>query len=142
MATYLTYAPVNDGKVNERMNNPSNGCMIAPGAVGLSHANLDELVEEAIADANGAGEQLLGRCSMIEENLTLPFETKVLASNVTVADIGRTDWGSLPSALSAHRQSIVICELPLPVPARPGSERIASRTRSADRRVPLSATAG
>jgi hypothetical protein len=37
----------------------------------LSQADLDELVEEAIADAYGEDEQLAGFYTMIEENLVL-----------------------------------------------------------------------
>lgn len=44
----------------------------------LTRADLGELVEEAIVDAYGEEEQLTGLYTMIEDNLALPFTTRVL----------------------------------------------------------------
>src|SRR6266566_4494761 len=97
-------------------------------AVGeLRQADLDELVEEAIVDAYGEGEQLAGCYTMIEENLALPFTARVLGVEVTVAGIDLTDCGIAAICVrGTHRQPIPILDLPLPAPPPPGSEWIAA----------------
>jgi len=91
----------------------------------LSQADLDELVEEAIVDAYGEDEQLTGLYTMIEENLAVPFTTRVLGVEVTVEGVDLTDCGiAAICARGTHRQSIAILDLPLPVPPPPGSEWI------------------
>lgn len=101
----------------------------------LSQADLDELVEEAIVDAYGEDEQLTGFYTMIEENLALPFTTRVLAAEVTVAGIDITDIGIVAICVRrTHRQSIPILDLPLPAPPPPGSEWIAAYRHWAGRR--------
>ncbi len=93
----------------------------------LSQADLDELVEEAIVDAYGEDEQLAGCYTMIEENLALPFTTRVLGVEVTVAGIDLTDCGIAAICVrGTHRQPISILDLPLPAPPPPGSEWIAA----------------
>ena len=95
-------------------------------AVGeLSQADLDELVEAAIVDAYGEDEQLVGFYTMIEENLALPFTTRVLGVEVTVESIDLTDCGIAAICVRGmHRQPVAILELPLPAPPPPGSEWI------------------
>jgi hypothetical protein len=44
----------------------------------LSEEELDDLVEQAIVDAYGDDEQLTAFCTLIEDNLALPFTTIVL----------------------------------------------------------------
>jgi hypothetical protein len=101
----------------------------------LSQADLDELVEEAIVDAYGEEEQLAGFYTMFEENLALPFTTMVLGVEVTVEGIDLTDCGIAAVCVrGAHRQSIAICDLPLPAPPPPGSEWISAYGRWAARR--------
>src|SRR5258708_23520741 len=93
----------------------------------LSKADLDELVEEAIVDAYGEDEQLTGFYTMIEENLALPFTTRALSVEATVAGIHPPDYGIFPLSLrETHRQSIPILDLPLAAPAPPGSAGIAA----------------
>ena len=101
----------------------------------LSRADLDELVEEAIVDAYGEDEQLVGFYTMIEENLVLPFTTMVLGVEVTVEGIDLTDFGiSAVCVRGIHRQSIAILDLPLPVPSPSGSEWIRAYGHWAGRR--------
>jgi hypothetical protein len=50
----------------------------------LTRADLSGLVEEAIVDAYGDDEQLTGFYTITEDNLALPFTTKVLGAEVTV----------------------------------------------------------
>jgi hypothetical protein len=100
----------------------------------LSQADLDGLVEEAIVDAYGEDEQLASFYTMIEENLTLPFTTRVLGVEVTVEGIDLTD-GEIAAVCvrGTHRQSIGILELPLPESGPPGAEWIAAYGRWAGR---------
>jgi Calcium binding len=101
----------------------------------LSEADLDELVEEAIVDAYGEDEQLAGFYTVLEENLTLPFTTRVLGVEVTVEDIDLTDCGITAICVrGTHRQPITILDLPLPAPPPPGSEWITAYGRWAARR--------
>jgi Calcium binding len=101
----------------------------------LSQADLDELVEEAIADAYGEDEQLAGFYTMIEENLVLPFTTMVLGVEVTVESIDITDRGIAAVCVrGVHRQSIAILDLPLRAPSPPGSEWIRAYGHWAGRR--------
>jgi hypothetical protein len=101
----------------------------------LSQADLDELVEEAIADAYGEDEQLAGFYTMIEENLVLPFTTIVLGVEVTVEGIDLTDRGiAAVCARGVHRQSIAILDLPLRAPSPRGSEWIRAYGHWAGRR--------
>jgi hypothetical protein len=93
----------------------------------LSQADLDELVTEAIVDAYDRDEQLAGFYNMFEENLGLPFTTRVLGVEVTVAGIDLTDCGIVAICVrGTHRQAIPIPDLPLPDPPPPGSEWIAA----------------
>jgi hypothetical protein len=86
-------------------------------------------------DAYGEDEQLAGFCTMIEENLTLPFTTRVLGVEVTVEGIDLTDCGIAAICFrGAHRQSIAILELPLPTLPPPGSEWITAYGHWAGRR--------
>jgi hypothetical protein len=57
----------------------------------LSKERLTEMIEEATVDAYGESEQATGWFTMIENNLALPFETKVLGTSVTAARVLLTD---------------------------------------------------
>jgi hypothetical protein len=93
----------------------------------LSEAELDELVGQAVVDAYGDDEQLTGIYTMIEGNLALPFTTMVLGLEATVEGVDLTDGGIVAiCARGGHRQAIPILDIPLPVPAPPGSEWIAA----------------
>jgi hypothetical protein len=48
------------------------------------------MIAEATVDAQDVDEQLMGFHAMIEDHLTVPFETTVLAVAVTVKDIRLT----------------------------------------------------
>lgn len=56
----------------------------------LSNVKLDEMIEEAIVDAYGDSEQLVAFYTMLEDNLTVPFETVMLGVEVTVERIDMT----------------------------------------------------
>ena len=89
---------------------------------------LDELIEEAIVDCYDETEQMVGLFTMIEDNLELPFQTRVLGLEVTVVSVEQSDDGS-PVAVCRHgreTQRISLLDLPLPSPPPKGAEWIAA----------------
>ena len=92
----------------------------------LSKARLDELVEEALVDAYGESEEVTGFYTMMENDLRLPFETKVLGMSVMVERIEITDDEQLVAVCRRDktRQRISLAELPLPVARPEGAEWI------------------
>jgi hypothetical protein len=93
----------------------------------LSDAELDELIDEATMDAYGEDEQLAGFAVMIGDNLTVPFETRVLGVTVTVKKVDQTESGIVAICVRGkHRQAIPILDLPLPDPPPQGAEWIAA----------------
>ena len=97
---------------------------------------LDRLIGEAIVDAYGESEQLVGLYTMIENNLALPFETMVLGVTVTVVRIDLTPRDEIVAVCrrAGVRQTVPILDLPLP-PRRPaGAEWIDAYRRWANGR--------
>lgn len=93
----------------------------------LSEEELDDLVAQAIVDAYGDDEQLTAFYTLIEENLALPFATTVLGVEADVTAVDLTDSGIVAVCVrGAHRQAVPVLDLPLPVPAPVGAERIAA----------------
>jgi hypothetical protein len=92
----------------------------------LSKARLDELVEEALADAYGESEQAAGFYTMLENDLRLPFETEMLGVTVTVESIDITEDDQLAAVCrrGKDRQRISLADLPLPSTLPEGSEWI------------------
>lgn len=97
-----------------------------PAQKSLSKARLEELVTEAIVDAYGESEQVLGVFTMIEDYLALPFTTEVLDVEVTVVKVDLTERDDIVAICKRgkKRQSIPILDLPLPTPPPDGWERI------------------
>jgi hypothetical protein len=94
--------------------------------VGLNHARLDALVEEATVDCYDDDEQVTGLSTMIADNLSMPFPTRVLGVDVTVTDLelrGRYDIVAI-CRRDEHAQAISLLELPLPTPPPDGSHWI------------------
>ena len=94
----------------------------------LSRAQLDALVEEATVDAYNADEQVTGLFTLLEDNLRVPFETRLLGVAVTVERVDLTVGGQIVAVCSRDgaRQAIGILELPLPTPPPAGAEWIAA----------------
>ena len=92
----------------------------------LSKARLDELVEEALVDANGESEQVTGFFTMMENDLRLPFETEILDVTVIVEKIDITEDDQLVAVCRRDKikQRISLSELPLPTPPPEGAEWI------------------
>lgn len=99
-----------------------------PKALQLRKARLDELIEEALVDANGESEQATGFYTMLENDLRLPFETQILGVSATVESIDITEDDQLVAVCRAgnKRQRISLSELPLPSPPPAGAEWIAA----------------
>jgi hypothetical protein len=92
---------------------------------------LDKLIEEATVDCYDVEEQAGGFCTMIEENLALPFTTRVLGVDVSVVAVDMDDVGA-PKVVcqnGGERQRIGLTDLPLPSPLPSGAEWIAAYRR-------------
>ena len=81
---------------------------------------------EAIVDAYGESEQLVGLYTMIEDHLAVPFETTLLGIPVTVKAVDITERDEIVAICTRGRlrQAIPILDLVLPSPAPPGAEWI------------------
>jgi Calcium binding len=92
----------------------------------LSKARLDGLIEEALVDAYGESEQVTGFYTMMENDLPLPFETKVLGVTAIVEAIDITEDDQLVAVCrnGKARQRVLLSELPLPSPLPKGAEWI------------------
>lgn len=97
----------------------------------LSPRRLDQLIEEATADCYDTMEQASGFLAMIEENLALPFATRVLGVEASVVAIVMDDDGGLDAVCEreGERQRIDLGKLPLPSPPPSGAEWIAAYRR-------------
>ncbi|MGE3296278.1 MAG: calcium-binding protein [Porticoccaceae bacterium] len=93
--------------------------------------HLDELIEEATTDAYNESEQAGGFFAMIEENLSLPFTTRVLGQDVTVARIDITGRDQIVAICMREKstQAIPILDLPIPDPPPEGKEWIEAYRR-------------
>jgi hypothetical protein len=93
---------------------------------GLSKERLNELVEEAVVDAHDESEAAMGFHTMLENDLSLPFETEMLGVTVTVEDIDITEDDQLVAVCrkGKNRQRISLAELPLPATLPAGAEWI------------------
>jgi hypothetical protein len=92
----------------------------------LSEDRLTAMIEEATVDCYNESEQLTGWFTMIEENLEVPFESRVLGVQVTVEriDQDRDDRIVAICRRGGEPQAVPILNLPLPSLPPRGSERI------------------
>jgi hypothetical protein len=99
-----------------------------PKQLQLSKSRLDDLIDDALTDANGESEQVTGFYTMLENDLHLPFETQILGVTATVESIDITEDDQLVAVCWAGkaRQRISLSELPLPSPPPAGAEWIAA----------------
>jgi hypothetical protein len=97
----------------------------------LSPRHLDKLIEEATVDCYNEEEQATGFFTMIEENLALPFTTRVLGVEASVVAVEMDDDGGLEAVCErgSERQRIGLTNLPLPSPPPSGAEWIAAYRR-------------
>ena len=97
----------------------------------LSPQHLDKLIEEATVDCYDEEEQASGFFAVIEENLALPFGTRILGVEASVVAVEMDDDGHLDAVCerAGERQRIGLTNLPLPSPPPPGVEWIAAYRR-------------
>jgi hypothetical protein len=91
-----------------------------------SSARLDRMIAEAVVDAYGESEQMVGFYTMLEDNLVVPFDTEILGVEVMVERIDLTEYSQIV-AVCTHaksRQRVTILDLPLPDPPPAGAEWI------------------
>jgi hypothetical protein len=94
-------------------------------------ATLDALIAEATVDCYNDSECVTGFYTMLDDNLTVPFQTVVIGVDVTVAGIDLTDDEQIMAICARDRstQRIPILDLPLPTPQPDGAEWIAAYRR-------------
>jgi hypothetical protein len=98
---------------------------------GPSESKLDKMIEEAIVDAYGESEQIVGFYTMLEDNLALPFNTEILGVAVTVERIELTNDDRIVAVCSRGntKQRVPLLDLPLPSPSPAGTDWIAAFRR-------------
>lgn len=91
-----------------------------------SKTELDALIEEAIVDAYGEPEQIVGFYTMLADNLATPFKTEMLGVKVTVERVDMTDDEQIVAvcARGKSRQRVPILDLPLPTHPPEGTDWI------------------
>jgi hypothetical protein len=94
-------------------------------------AQLDELIEEATVDCYDEEEQASGFFAVIEDNLALPFTTRILGVEASVTAVEIDDDGRIKAVCerSGEQQRIDLIDLPLPSPPPSGAEWIAAYRR-------------
>ena len=102
----------------------------AKGTIATS-ARLDALIEEATVDCYDDEEQATGFFTMIDDNLAMPFATKIFGLEVSVIAIMTGDDRSVKAVCQrgGERQRIALIDLPLPSPPPSGAEWIAAYRR-------------
>jgi len=98
---------------------------------GPSATKLDALIAEALVDAHGDSEQRTAFYTVLEENLAVPFTTKVLGMEVIVERLDLTSDEQIVAVCRCGRvrQRIPILDLPLPVSPPQGTEWIQAYRR-------------
>ena len=100
-------------------------------AEAATSAQLDELIEEATVDCYDEEEQASGFFAVIDDNLALPFTTRILGVDASVAAVEMDDDGRIKAVCerSGEQQRIDLIDLPLPSPPPSGAEWIAAYRR-------------
>ena len=94
-------------------------------------AQLDALIEEATVDCYDEEEQATGFLTIIDDNVALPFMTRILGVEASVAAVVLSDDGRIKAVCerSGEEQRIDLIDLPLPSPPPSGAEWIAAYRR-------------
>jgi len=96
---------------------------------GYDRKYLETLNEEATVDCYDEYEQATGLVTMIEDELEIPFKTRVLGMEVAVVAIEQDDSGLGVLAVcerQGERQRLSLSDLPLPSPPPEGAQWIAA----------------
>jgi hypothetical protein len=85
---------------------------------------LDELIAEATVDCYDDSECVTGFHAMLEEHLTVPFQTVVLGVDVTVTGVDLTDDEQIVAVCvrGESKQHIPVLSLPLPASPLEGAQ--------------------
>jgi hypothetical protein len=94
-------------------------------------AHLDELIEEATVDCYDDEEQATGFFTIIDDNLAMPFTTRILGVDASVAAVAMDHDGRIKAVCerNGELQRIDLIDLPLPSPPPSGAEWIAAYRR-------------
>ena len=94
-------------------------------------AQLDELIEEATLDCYDEEEQASGFFTIIDDNVALPFTTRILGVEASVAAVVLSDDGRIKAVCerNGEQQRIDLIDLPLPSRLPEGAEWIAAYRR-------------
>jgi hypothetical protein len=86
------------------------------------------MIETAIVDAYGESELMVGFYTMLEDNLALPFKSKVLGVEVTVEQLELTNEDQIVAVCSRDKakQRVPLLDLTLPGPSPAGADWIAA----------------
>ena len=89
-------------------------------------AHLDKLIEEATVDCYNDSEEITGIFTMLEENLTVPFATKLLGLEVQVERVDLNKAGEIVAVCRRGRERlrVPVIDLPLSEPKPKGTEWI------------------
>ena len=92
----------------------------------ISATKMRKLIEEATVDTYNESEHRVGFFTMIDENLALPFATRVFGVEVLVERIDMNASEEIVAVCrrGRARQRIPILDLPLPTPNPTGAEWI------------------
>jgi hypothetical protein len=96
---------------------------------GYDREYLEALIDEATVDCYDEYEQAIGLFTMIQDELDLPFTTRVLGMEVTVVAVEQDDSGLGVVAVcerQGERQRLSLSDLPLPSPPPEGAQWIAA----------------
>ncbi len=91
-----------------------------------STAHLDKLIAEATVDCYNESEELTGIFIMLDENLVVPFATKLLGVEVTVERVDLNKAHEIVAVCRRDRERlrVPIIDLPLPEPKPKGADWI------------------
>jgi len=97
----------------------------------IPQARLDKLIEEATVDCYNESEQVSGFFCMLEDQLAVPFTTKLLGQEVIVEKVDLTEGNEIVAVCrhGRHRQRVGILDLPLSTPKPAGAEWIEAYRR-------------
>ena len=74
----------------------------------LSKSELDEMIEEALVDAYGESEQVTALYTMIEENMSFPFESVILGAKVQIEKVDLTDDERIVFVCRRRRERLLL----------------------------------
>jgi hypothetical protein len=99
------------------------------GKGGYDREYIEALIEEATVDCYDEYEQATGLLTMIQDELDMPFTTRIFGLEVAVVAVEQDDSGLGVVAVcerQGERQRLSLSDLPLPSPPPEGAQWIAA----------------